>query len=712
MATVLTINGSTITRPNVRLVLDQLQLSIDRHSILTFTEIRNAAGTGSYSAGQSVTLSIDGTTRFTGQIVSASPVNVGTGCINVHYTAYGLRFLANNLFITGSDGTGLISWNLHPTDPDYLSTRAGQSIGDIIQEILDLHQTALTAVGFANPCYVSSELTALTVVTPEPVYVAGRVIDAVEDLLREWMPAYQAYVDESDQLIHIKNTRSLTALTLTLDSDPVTIDNLTKDHGECFTKVVLRGQADIQAAYLSTSEGTLEQGWTSTEQADWTIQDFWQPKDAASIGDVNSMTSTVLTVQSDVSTETWATNYWNGIGAEVWAFDPAATGITFGEQRAITACTSLSAGGTSTITVDPAFSNSGYTRYVVRGTRTSESLVWRKYTIAPTWIAQHLVRRFNKAVPWAPTDGAVALTYLPVGNVCWSLSGSPPYFEFPWPFETVLYDGTTDGYIIFGEPTPKAYTSQSDLEAGGGSVVAPADVKVLVAYSRGPLTATAPSSGYEGTAYTTDGVDRVYYRDYPDWVDSNNSSAMSTLAQQILDSLKDTVIEGTATYHGKLSTALTLGRSLDIARSGGTTGWESIAAPIRTITLNYQDRSAIWTTRLDFSTRRRPFTGDRLYTRGQTYQQQWGGWAPGFGTWDPFASMRENMPSFDMPQVGQMGGIPQDIHGGPDAIDQLLGRTTAPPPPVKPFVGPPSHLKGKLSPEDQAIDDHLKGLQE
>lgn len=627
MSSVLKINGSTVNRSTAKVVLQRLTLSMDGAETLEFSELVHAADSGTYSGGDTVELDVDGSTVFVGFMARPTPTKIGDGMISVSYLAMGFRWLANQIFITASDGTGAMQWNLPVTDPYYLPSNSGKSVGEILTNVLQQHATQLTAVGIGQftgstlPTATLTDLSLLTVVPPEAVTITGRLWDACVDFLVQWMPKYAMWIDGSG-LIKIKDTTGFAATTYTLDSDVVTLDHITKDHSECYTQVIVRGSADIQPAYLSLAEGTLGWAQTHTDETNWTIDDFLSPQGASEVGAITGMTSTTLNVTVDLagSQPSHAAHYWSTVEAYVWAYNPLATNLAFIEYRQITDNTADGGSGTSyTITVGTPFNNSGYTRYAVRASQTELSLTWRKLLILPVdgsgnnYVAQHLTRLFNHSVPWSPTDGVVVQTQTPVANVCWSSSGTPPYTEFPCPIEVVLYDGTTNGYLVLYQPAPVFYASQTQLHTPGASP-GPGDVKVCVPYSRGALSAQAPTSGYQGTAYTVDGIQRTLYLDYPQWLDRGNLTAMATLAQQKLDSVKDTVYEGSLTIWDKDSTWLTLGRSVNIARAGGTTGWEAINAPVRSVTLEWpQSGAAIWTTRLNFTTRRRPFTGDRLY---------------------------------------------------------------------------------------------------
>src|SRR5574337_1679239 len=645
MATVLTIGGSTVDRAASRVVLQRLTLSMDGPDVLEFSQIARPADCGDCSGLAPVTLTIDGTLYFTGTLTRPTPQGVGRGAITVAYTALGFRYAANNVFVTGSDGTGSMAWNLDPTDPYYLPSNSGKNVGEILTNLLEQHSTQLTALGIGQftgstlPAATIADLALLTVVPPTPITLGGRLWDAAADLLSQWQPRYAIWI-APDGLIKIKDTTALAATTLTLDSDQVVLEQLVKDHSDCYTRVVCRGMGDIQPAYLSLSEGTLEWDQLPADQAAWKIDDFLSPKGAAEVGAVTGMTSTPrgVTVDAAGSQPAHAAHFWSTIEAYVYAYDPAATGITFQEFRQITDNDADGGSGTSyTITVGAAFDHTGYSRYAVRGTRTAGSMVWRKLKILPVdgsgdnYVAQHLARLFPRSVAWSPVDGAVTLTQTPVANVCWSASGSPPWTEFPAALELVLYDGSTNGYLILGQPAPAYYTSQTALHTPGASV-GPGDVRVCVPYSLGALSAQWPASGYGGTAYTVDGIERVLYLDYPQWRDKGASTAMTTLAKEKWYAVRDTIHEGSIAIEGKDLTWLALGRSLNLARSGGTTGWEAIAAPVRSASIEWpQDGGAIWRTTLGFSTRRKPFTGDQLYVRPQYGSQSLGGIGEGMG---------------------------------------------------------------------------------
>ena len=604
MPSVLAINGLEINRPASRLILNRLSLSIDAPDQLEFTELR-AALPGSFGSAARVTLTQDEVPVFTGQVVGSYVARIGRGCIDVGYRAMGLNWLANQVFITGTDGTGRLTYNMPRTDDGlYVASDAGLSVGEILTRLFNLHWADLTAAGIT--AFSQAELALLAVVPPDPVVLSGRLWNAALELLYTWHNTYQARIS-ADGVIHVESALELPRYTIVLDEEPAIVESLSRDHSESYTRVVVRGGPDTQAAYITLGESLLVPRWTSGEESTWTINDFYAPRGSSDVGAITTQASSTVTLQSDDATLAWAENELAGLNAEIVAYNPAASGIEFSEARRITSHTALSAGGTYTVTVDLPWENSGYTRYSIRGQFADLALVWRAYDIAPDYVANHLVSRLSHSAPWHPSDGIVTQTTHPQANVC------KDGVEIPVTFQIVPSDGVDRGYIVFDEPVVKVFGSQASLIVGGSSVDGvPDDIKCLIPYSRGALQAVAPETGYEGTAYAVDGLERTLHREYPQWLDYRDAASMATLASEVLGTVKDTVVEAQITYLD-LYRYWGLGVAIDLSQADGTIGLEDINAPVRTVTIDYQSEASIYTTILSISNRLRPFAGDRLY---------------------------------------------------------------------------------------------------
>ena len=629
MASVLTIGGSTISRASARIVLNTMTLSLDgQPDELAFTEL-NATLPGSYAPEETVTLTDGTTTLFSGWIFSRESSGFGQVSGRVGYRALGLSYGASLIAITASDGTGTMAFNLPITDPYYSATESGLSVGTIISQVIAQHSTQLTAMGISTDSTTTTQLSALTIVPPEAIYIAGNSLwGQLLQFLQQWYGNRYALRVEPSGLVRCWDTLTLTTETITLDTDPAILSSISEDTSECYTQVVLRGRDDVEPVYLSLHDGTLVGeaasggGWTAAEQGEWTIADYLYPQGGYDQGKITALTSTVVTVQSDYAAASWPVNYWSGIQGQINCINPVATGIDMTEYRHITADSALTAGGTATITVDRAFAATGYTRYQITGIPSGLSQVWRKYMIPNTYIAEHLVEQFNFAVPFSTSQSAVAMTTGPAAVLCYNAGGGGAGIDVQIPvnFEVVPYDGTNPGYLLFFIPTCVStnQNTQATLEAGGTGVVGPTDIIALVPYSRGTLTVTSPSAGgYSGTAYSRFSVERTLYRDYPTWIDAGNSSSMQELADLILSTVSNAVQEGSVTYFDRYAPALPDGSwpiALNLAKATGTTGYESMGAPVRRVELTWpQDGAAIWTTTLHFTTRRQMFSGEKVY---------------------------------------------------------------------------------------------------
>jgi len=616
-ASILTIAGSAVNRPTAKILLNRWKLNLDGPDELEFSELA-ANLPGTFAPEQAVTLSIGGTTVFSGWIFWRGPSGFTRESGTIGYRALSLKFGAYLIPITASDGTGTMVFNLPSTNINYQPTEAGLSVGTILSQLFAQHSAQLGAIGVTTDSTTATQLSALTVVPPDPVYIQGnRLWSQVDQLMQLWYGSRYAVTITGTGLIRCIDTTTLTPQTLTFGTDPILLDAISEDTSECYTQVINRGRDNVEPAYLALSNATLVDPHAAAGdnlEASWTINNYLNSGTGTDHGTVTSMSSTTLTVQSSNGSLTWAANYWSGIQAQVSAINASSTGLAMTEYRRITANTALTAGGTSILTVDIPFSSSGYTTYKIFGTPPGVSQAYRRLNIANTYIAQHLVNQFNYAVKWAPFQGQVQQTWYPAGVIIGSSGGVP--WSFPASFEIVPYDGTNNGYILFYQPWVTYFNSQAALLAGGSHVQQATDIQMVLPYSRGTMSVSYPSSGYAGTAFSRFNVQRTLIRDYETWWDQGSATAMTTLAQQIHATVSNVVQEGQITYIGQYLAALTPGSpiALNLANFTGTTSYEAMAAPVRTASLEWtQTGGSFWATRLGFTTKRQMYSGDRLY---------------------------------------------------------------------------------------------------
>ena len=630
MTTTLTVNGTPYTqsgRKLASLLVDAWGWDADGDYWCEFHEY--AAGpqpqfTGPVSVSLALTAS-PFTQYFTGQIVTVQPAWIDLGR-TWGYRALGLKYLANWLPVTANDGSGYIRFNVNPTNQGYyVATMAGQSVGQILSYCLTLHATALTAIGVTTDSTTASSLAALTLVPSDEVDVTGEHLwAAVESVLAKWQRNIRLLILPSG-LVRVVDVTAGAAHTLTLGSDPVVPPLFSRNWTTSATRFTVRGRALIEPGYVQTLPvggiQTLTPAWTTLEQNAWTYADWTDPtghQDNGTVTTVNSATQ--VTVQSANALEHWVTNYWNGIQAWIYLFNSTGLGVTYSESRQITACSSMTAGGTATITMAYALANSAsgaYNSYKIIATNVPLSLgglmdVWRLYDITDPGglIANHLVPNFPVQVPFVSFNGQSAtLTNSPeVQIVTPTGAGSGQFSVLP---ET--------GQVIFIRPVVEASNSLSVLQAGGSGVVAPTNIYMLLPYSRGALSTTYPSSGYQGTAYTKAGLQRTAYADVYSWGYQGNVSVLNDLAQMLCQSIDNTLVEGTVHYYGWYTTTEdpTGGHLLNFAGVDYTTGDEALDIPVRSYTIRYMNEGMEglnYTTEMRCSTRQDPRTGEGQYT--------------------------------------------------------------------------------------------------
>lgn len=484
---VLTVNGSAVNLATQKVYVEGYAMGFENPDTCDFFEFA-AKLPGAFVDNQTVVLSYLTVPVFSGRIVTRSPEFDDQLGWRIRYHALGLRHFGNLVPVTNpNDGTGFITFNLPGDDPDYNPSLAGMDVGQILSYLFTNHASALSAIGIAG--FIAADLSPLTIVPAAPVTIQGtHFFDQVDQLLGDWSAYYICTVEwqtsTSDWRIRVRDTTSFTAHTLTLGVDPIEPTSISRDTSDCYTRVLIRGRSIVEGAYLSTALGTLTPAWTSGEQTAWTWASFANPGGAVDEGNITALSSTVATCQSSNGSETWSTNQWSTAKAWIALINPAATDITQIEYRNVTANASMTAGGTATVTLAYALVNAGYTKYHMVGAMPgSEYDVWRRYNITSSYVATHTLRKFPFPVPYANAFMVQNVSY-PVYFIQGATDG------FPWAAQL----DTVNGQIVFNEPVVKGINTQTDLNTGGASVTAPADVQAFVPYSRGVLTAVAPSN--------------------------------------------------------------------------------------------------------------------------------------------------------------------------------------------------------------------------
>ncbi len=687
MATTLTVNGTAYNqsgRKAAGLLVDGFGWDVDGDYWLEFHEVV-AGPQPRFTGPVNVSLANTGGTLFAGQIVGVQPAFDGP-MRTWGYRCLGLKYLANWIPVTATDGSGYIRFNVSPTDPQYYNASlAGQSVGQILSYCLSQHATALSAIGVSTDATTSSELSALTLVPVDEVDVTGEHLwSAMEGVLRKWQRNIRLVILPSG-LVRVVDITAGAAHTLTLGTDPVDPPLFSRNWTTSATRVTVRGRGVIEPGYVSTLAGSLTPAWTSGEQSSWTYSDFTNPTgpstDSGTVTAINSPTQ--VTVQSSSPSKTWATNYWNGLQAWIYLSSSTGSGLTYTESRPITSCSALTAGGTATINLAYNLQNSGagaYNSYQIIATNVplaSGGLydVWRLYNVTDpgSQIANHLVMNFPAQVPFIGVNGQSAtLTSFPTCQIVGPNGAGPAQFN-------VL---PATGQVLFIRPVVEAMNSASQLNSG--SYTTPSNVYMLLAYSRGALNTTYPSSGYTGTAYTQAGLQRTQTVDVYSWGYAGNVSPMNNLAQMLCVAVSNTLVEGTVRYKGWYATCQdpTGGHLLNFAGHGYTTGDEALNIPVRTWSVRFLNSGGglNYLTEMHCSTRQDPRTGADQYMHlsnlGSSLQlRPFEAGAGSFGAGGPSYQIGNFGPASAGPGFAYGGGDPdEDTPRGRRRRHRLLSR--------------------------------------
>jgi hypothetical protein len=539
--------------------------------------------------GKAIVLSIDTgsgpVVYFKGDISDADPTYADIGWITT-YQCLDLKRRCDLVPMTDSNTlTDTAAFNLTPEDPVALATRQGRSIGQILTSVLTMtdNASALNAQGVGAyvslspptlPASTIADLATLTIIPPSGVYVQGeRLFQAIESFMRFWAPNYVTWIEPNTGAIRFLDKRTFTNHTLTMGTDLIEPTPLRRSVAPCYQAVVVRGQPVAEAQMVDTLNGGLTEDFAwgaltnSAAKAAWSPATYQLDQQAKSVGTCTCPDTLHVVVDPTDPAQAWIADFWDqtstGHQGTIFLYSTIATGVQQQTSRRIVANAALTAGGTASIQVDLPLPVTNYDHFSIYGISNGSGLVYRKYKITSTAVGAALARQFTYPANWVGTGGNVAQsTSFPMGSVCFSASGSPPFSEWPSWFTV----DPANANIIFAVPT---------YITCGNHV--PSDVRALLAVNTGHLHAIAPiGGGFAGTSNTVEGLSSTLTVTVGQWRDPINQSAMEAFAADILDSVKDTIVEGSVLFHGLYLLGLTPGIGLSVTGNGYTTGWESL----------------------------------------------------------------------------------------------------------------------------------------
>ena len=631
-----------------------------------------------------VTLTLSGTLIFTGDVVGYVDRYMDSVGWVREYRCLGLRNRADYIPNTDSETlTDTSVYNLPGDDPAFIGSRAGLTVGQIVTQVLtgSPNGTALNAAGigaytatlpsFVLPALTVNDLAALTVIPPWRVQISGeRILQSIEQFVQTCHPNHWLHI-QPDGTIRFLDMRSPTNNTLTLGGDPrLGMPQLTRDYSDCFSQVEVRGNTLAVAMTLQTSpwpgssstDGGLQEdfAWGSYSnaqaKANWVPADYTQPTiGAGNATDTGSCTvpdTMHVVVTSNNASLTWAINYWSQSGTAaqgvVYLYaDSLAGGISQLYEARIVANTALTAGGSSTLTLDRALPSVAYNSYQIWGMASGASVVWRKYKVTNPQIAAAMLPFFPYPVPigTSVTSNGAALTSTPTGFYYYPQNGTSAPYNLGTASITL---DPTNGLIYFDRPT---------AVLAGTTVVDPINVMAFVPVATGSLNTIVPqvggSPGYAGTSFSVEGIRRTKIITVRDWTDQSNSVNMTTFATEYLNSVQNVVVEGSIAYNGLLTTFMTVGiagQGVSITGSTYTTGWDSLNLPVVSVEILFQSgpQGTSYLMNLGLSNRRGRYSADQFLRPGVSHAQ--------LGVGDTFSGTGAQVMANDWTSSG-LGGV-------------------------------------------------------
>lgn len=400
--------------------------------------------------------------------------------------------------------------------------------------------------------------------------------DAPNDPVQTWL------------VIRFADLRSV-ASTLNIDLALNPQPQLNRSTADNYSRVIVRGGPDIRPVILDLSAGDLAEAFAmpptyttnTAAKTAWNIGTWLnasrkqitgtclcrRPRTAneADPGHPSYIADPTSTLLADANyllvdpadnTLTWAADAYNQSSNGLAGFlyverNQQATWIEM-INRKVVSNTALTAGGTAYLQLDDPLPSTDYVKFTMIPGIWPGSLTWRRYSIqkqtgAGRSIAKYAQPAFPVPIPWTNTDGTlVGNTQTAVATIYFTPAGSS---EQRFAMCNIQVDRLNEA-IILDRPSVSFFGQPSSLATGGVSVDGqPQNIRALIPVSLKPLEVIEPvntgnTANYSGTSFTVDGVARTHFVNMPDWVAESDTSPIRLWAKQLLDSIKDTVVEG------------------------------------------------------------------------------------------------------------------------------------------------------------------------
>jgi hypothetical protein len=331
-------------------------------------------------------------------------------------------------------------------------------------------------------------------------------------------------------------------------------------------------------------------------------------------GDAGAVTActdtTHLVIQSNDSSKSWGADYWDwspgGHEGVLFATVDGQGGFSTNFSSRITSNTSLSPGGTCTLTIEQPLPSTDFDTYVITGTTGGPSVVWRKYRPTDPEVAARLAHQFSYPVNIVNSEGtAVSRSNFPFLVV--EYGEKAPFRSMPFTVEV----NSEGGYLLAERPVVVLSGDGTSIQEYPHNVIVYAAVYDDVLAVKSP-----PDSGgvaqYSGTSKDTYGLEETLTVTVPSWRDPAGGSAMQGYADTLLDSVKDAHVEGQMAVLQCDPRLWVPGTRVNLAAEGGayTTGLEAAALPVSEVTLEFppDEDGHKYAVKAKFSNVRLPFS--------------------------------------------------------------------------------------------------------
>lgn len=440
----------------------------------------------------------------------------------------------------------------------------------------------------------------------DPVTFAGdQLFQAIRGVMQSAAPNYRLWFEpvtepppddpegpeESYLIIRFADLRE-TAATKSIDLATAPAPQLRRDYSNSFSRVIVRGGPDIRPVILDMEDGDLSEffempPWIATNtiaKQQWNI-DVWygterkeikgtclcrRPRTAeeADPGDPQYIEDPEdelladpgwLLVDPADNTLTWAENAYNQSSSGLAGFlyierNEVAEWMEV-INRKVVYNTALTAGGKSYLQLDNLLPNIDYAKFTMIPGIQPGTLTWRRYKIERKTaddksIAKYAQPAFPVPIPWEHTDGtALSFTQAAIATIYCTPTGEAEERKTSC---SLSIDRKNEA-IILALPSVTFFGQPQSLQTGGVDVDGqPDNIRVFLPVALKPLEIIEPPNDEEGnpvfsgTCFTIDGIERTHYVNLPDWVSELDTGPIRLWARQILDGIKDTIVDGSA----------------------------------------------------------------------------------------------------------------------------------------------------------------------